>query len=130
MKERFARFMQGRYGADNFSRFLMVATLVFLVLSMFTGRIFWYIAIALLIYSYFRMFSRNISKRYTENQKYLQLKGKVVSFFKGQKNMAGQMKDYHIYKCPQCKQKIRIPRGKGKIEITCPKCKTTFIKRS
>lgn len=130
MKEKFIRFMQGRYGMDQFSKFLSVAAIISLVLSIFLGQIFWYIAVLLLIYSYYRMFSKNISRRYGENQKYLQKKSKVVAFFKGQRNVAEQRKTYHIYKCYNCKQKIRIPKGKGKIEITCPKCKTTFIKRS
>ena len=78
----------------------------------------------------FRVFSRNISKRYAENQKYLAKTYKLRTYIQQQKNSLAQRKVYHIYKCPGCKQKIRIPKGKGKIEIRCPKCGTTFIKKS
>ncbi len=76
------------------------------------------------------MFSRNVRKRYDENVRFLNKTAKIRGFFKSQKNLMAQRKDYHIYTCPGCKQKIRIPRGKGKIEIRCPKCGTTFIKKS
>ena len=65
-----------------------------------------------------------------ENQKFLQHTSKIRGFFAKQKYMATQHKTHHIYKCPNCKQKIRVPKGKGKIEIRCPKCQTTFIKKS
>lgn len=130
LRDRFARFMQGRYGVDRFTQVMTWVSLILIVLSMFTLNIFWYIGLIILIYAYFRMFSRNISKRYAENQKYLEFEGKIKRFFTGKKNLAKQRKTHHIYRCPGCKQKIRVPRGKGKIEIRCPKCGTTFIKRS
>ena len=88
------------------------------------------LVLVLLVYVYFRMFSRNIQKRYEENVKYLQMKGRIVSVFQKEKRMAQDRKVNHIYKCPSCKQKIRVPRGKGKICITCPKCRTEFTKKS
>lgn len=131
MKQRFIRFMQGRYGADEYSRFLVSAGLVAAILSIFVrnallSALCWF----LLFYAYFRIFSRNINKRYRENMKYLEMKGRIKRFFQKGKNTAKQRKDYHIYTCPSCKQKIRIPRGKGKIEIRCPKCSCVFVKRS
>ena len=86
--------------------------------------------VLLLILIYLRMFSRNISKRYAENQKYLELENKVKRFFGRQKYIQEQRKDFHIYTCPQCRQKIRIPKGKGKISIRCPKCGAEFVKKS
>ena len=135
MKERIMRFMQGRYGVDTFCRFLLVAGLVVVFLSAFLGNgavgmIFYLLGWVLIIYCYFRMFSRNVSKRYAENQAFLAKTYRIRSFFQKQKNIWKQRRVYHIYTCPNCKQKIRIPRGKGKIEIRCPKCGTTFIKKS
>ena len=76
------------------------------------------------------MFSRNIPKRYAENQKFLTLKTKFLYKLSQQKNEVAQKKTHHIYKCPGCGQKIRVPRGKGMIIVTCPKCKKEFKKRS
>ena len=135
MKEKFLRFMQGRYGVDQFSKGLLIAGLVVVLLSSFfaggrSGSLFYLLGWILIIYCYFRIFSKNVSKRYAENQKYLAATSKLRERFQKEKRMASQRKDYHIYKCPGCKQKIRIPKGKGKIEIRCPKCGTTFIKKS
>ena len=130
-RDRFNRFMYGRYGQDDLSRFLLIVALVLLIANLLfrlpgTG-----MAVLLLLgYNYFRMFSRNVPARYAENQKYLQMKGRVLDFFRGRKNRAEDLKENHIYRCPKCGQKIRIPRGKGMVEITCPKCRTKFRKRS
>ena len=84
----------------------------------------------MLIYSYVRVFSKNINKRYEQNQKYLYYESKVKKLFSGVKYNLKKRKTHRIFMCPSCKQKIRVPRGKGKIEITCPKCHTTFIRKS
>jgi len=123
--------MYGRYGVDSLGKFTIITGLAAMILagwtdSMLLSLLSW----CLIIYSYFRMFSKNIYKRSSENQWYLNKTYKLRTFFYRQKNMMAQRKTHHIYKCPTCKQKIRIPRGKGKIEIRCPKCNTTFIKKS
>lgn len=135
MKERFIRFMQGRYGIDQFSKFLLILGLVIVLLSSFLSRnavglVFYLLGWILVVYCYFRMFSRNTSKRYAENQAFLSKTYKIRNFFSKQKNIWKQRRIYHIYTCPNCRQKIRIPRGKGRIEVRCPKCGTTFIKKS
>lgn len=131
MKRRFMEFMSGRYGADQLSRFTLAVSLILLVLNIFTNlRIIYLAALIVLAWCYFRMFSRNIAKRSAENQKYLNMVWKSKVKFGKFKNRIVQSKDYHIYKCPSCGQKIRIPRGKGKICITCPKCRTEFEKKS
>ena len=131
MREKFQRFMMGRYGSDAFSKFLLTVVLILWVLDIFIdSRILSSWAILLIVYSYFRMFSRNTAKRYQENLKYLEIKNKILTRFKSGNAQANQRKTHHIYKCPTCKQKIRIPRGKGRIRITCPKCKTEFTKVS
>ena len=84
----------------------------------------------LIFYTYFRMFSRNIYKRAAENEKYMRILGSWRNKVANEKNLAGQRKYYHFYKCPGCGQRIRIPKGHGKIQIRCPKCNATFIRRS
>ena len=115
--------MQGRYGAygaDLLNRTLLGVALVLMVLSLFVRwRGIYWAALAFLVYAYFRMFSKNYSKRYAENQAFMKYTSKIR-----------QRKTHHIYKCPNCGQKIRIPRGKGKIAVRCPKCSTEFIKKS
>lgn len=123
--------MQGRYGMDYLGRFTIILGLAAIILSMFIdSAILSILAWACIIFAYFRMFSRNIYKRSSENQAFLTKTYKIRCFFARQKNMMAQRKTHHIYKCPTCKQKIRVPRGKGRIEIRCPKCNTTFIKKS
>lgn len=131
MRDKFLRFMQGRYGVDTLSRFMMVVALICVVVASFTGSsLLSFAGFALLIYIYFRMFSRDISRRYEENQKFLQSTSRIRDRFHREKYLMEQRKTNHIYTCSQCGQKIRIPKGKGKIEITCPKCHNKFIKRS
>ena len=136
MKEKFIKFMEGRYGVDGFARFTMGVALVCIVASVFfrngstMGAILNTVGLAAIIYTYFRMLSRNIQKRYAENQKYLSMTANIRQWFRKEKNMMEQRETHHIYTCPSCGQKIRIPRGKGKIEIDCPKCHTKFIKKS
>ncbi len=130
MREKFYRFMQGRYGSDQFNRFLMILVIVCLVISWFGPDAFYLVGIGILIYAYFRMLSKNIYKRRAENSAYLQYEYKVKRTFATWKRDMAQRKTHHIYRCPSCKQKIRIPRGKGKIEVRCPKCGCIFIKKS
>lgn len=123
--------MIGRYGVDQFNRFLLGLSVVLLLLSSIFGRGFLYFtSILVLIFSYYRIFSKNFSQRTKENNTYLYYNDKLVGLFKRGKNNTSQRINYHLYKCPKCKQKIRIPRGKGKIVITCPKCGTEFMKKS
>ena len=131
MKEKFNRFMAGRYGADELSRVMMFAAVAVMLINLFVRlEILNIVVVALIVIIYLRMFSKNIQKRYEENCKYYALKQKVLAFFGKQKNMAQDLKANHIWKCPECGQKIRIPRGRGKIIVTCPKCRHEFEKKS
>lgn len=130
MREKLQRFMWGRYGTDSLNQFLLASAFICLVISFFGGGIFYILATVVMVYAYFRMFSRNISKRTMENQWFLQRKMKIFGFFKKKKRELGQRKIYHIYRCPNCRQKIRVPKGKGRIAISCRKCGNEFIKKS
>ncbi|HBZ31659.1 MAG TPA: hypothetical protein DEO46_01470 [Lachnospiraceae bacterium] len=123
--------MQGRYGADQMGQMLSAVSMVFLIISLFSRNQGWFLlALIGIVYNYFRMFSKNISKRYAENQKYLTMTAGIRRKLASWKSQLAQRKIYHIYRCPGCKQKIRVPRGRGKIEIRCPKCNTRFVKKS
>lgn len=137
MREKIARFMQGRYGNDQFNNFLMKAFFVeFLLYFLSRGvsrglsTLMYYLGFATIIYTYYRMLSRNIYKRASENQVFLNKTANIRNKINSQKSIMKQRKNYRIYKCPTCKQKVRVPKGKGKISIHCPKCDTYFIKRS
>ena len=131
MRERWIRFMAGRYGNDQLNQFLLAAGVISIILDMVTRiRIFNIITLICLVLAYYRMLSKDHRRRYAENQKFLGFISPIISRFRQGQSRAAQLKDYHIYKCPGCGQKIRIPRGKGKISVHCPKCGISFIKRS
>lgn len=142
---RFRQFMQGRYGVDNLSRFIMAVALILWVVNTFLGykiKVISILVAVLLILVYWRMLSRNIQARYNENTRYLSLKNKVLGFFGGKNkgangsvaagSSAGSRTDagFKVFACPACRQRARVPSGKGKIEITCPKCGNHFKRRT
>lgn len=130
-RQKFERFMQGRNGMDDLAQAVNVVALVLLVLSIFTRlSILSTIAFILLIYMYFRVFSKNTPKRYAENQKYRNFRYDLTIKWNKKKQEWKQRKTHRFFRCPKCKQKVRVPKGRGKICITCPKCKTEFIKHS
>lgn len=117
------RFMMGRYGTDKLNMLLLVVGLVITVVNLFFN-IQWlnlvltllgWLLLGLVI---FRTLSRNTYKRYRENRKYLMLLQRIKD------------REHRYYDCPKCRQQVRVPRGKGKIAITCPKCKEKFIKKT
>lgn len=131
MREKLQRFMVGRYGFDELSKLYMGLTIFLMILSMFTkSSVVYLLSLVLLVYSYYRAFSKNISKRQQENQKYRNLRYDSVVKWNKFKARQAQKKTHCFFKCPQCKQTVRVPKGKGRICITCPKCQTEFIKKS
>lgn len=130
-KDKMARFMYGRYGMDQLSRNLSLICLVLLIVTMFVrNNVIYMIALVGIVYTYFRVFSRNISRRSEENEKYLRFHYKVVGKLNKIKFRIMDSKTHRIFRCPSCSQKIRVPRGKGKISIKCPKCRIEFIKKT
>ena len=129
--------MYGRYGNDQLNNFLMKTFLVEFILyfllrgvSRGLSTLMYYLGFATIIYVYYRLLSRNIYKRASENQAFLNKTANIRNKINSQKSIIKQRKTHRIYKCPTCKQKVRVPKGKGKISIHCPKCDTYFIKRS
>ena len=119
----FRRFMMGRYGNDKLNMTLLIVAVAVCIINLFipngpvklTLMLVYY---GLWIYTLFRMFSRNTYKRYQENRKYLQFVERLRD------------REHRYYDCPKCRQQVRVPKGKGKISITCPKCKEKFIKKT
>jgi hypothetical protein len=131
MKEKFLRFMAGRYGADQFSRFLSFVALALIVLNLFfRSSVLWVLGLAVLVLTYVRMFSKNYEKRRKENERYLQLKYKLTSGFRNWNDRRKQSRDYVFFRCPSCHAMLRVPRGKGKIRVTCRKCGNAFEKKT
>lgn len=131
MKEKLIKILSGRYGADELSKAALVLSMVSIILSWFVLRTpLIVLAAALLGFCYFRMFSRNLPARRKENLKYLKMTNPARQWFLKQGRHLKMRKTHHIYSCPECGQKIRVPKGKGKICVTCPKCKKEFIKNS
>ena len=123
------RFMSGRYGSDAFGNFLCVVSLICLVLGLFVG-IFYYIGLALLIYTYFRMLSRNVSKRYAENQMFLQKRAGVRAKFARFKQRFALRKAYRYFSSPRCKRQRRVPQCRGGGSSAGPARGAQFIKKT
>ena len=121
------KFMYGRNGYDSLSRALIVPIFVVLIITMFTigalRIILCVIGWLLIIYLYFRVFSKNIYKRQAENRWF---ESKVRYF----KTRTSQSKQYRFYTCPKCKAHLRVPRGVGKITVTCAKCGYKFDRKA
>ena len=130
-KDKMMRFMQGRYGTDDFYKFLFWVALIGIVINwFFKSQLLSFAVTLILVYAMYRVLSKNHSARYAENQRYLQATAKIRYWFDQQKKLMEERKYHHIYTCPKCRQKIRIPKGKGKIMVRCPKCHYEFQKRS
>lgn len=130
MKEKFIRFMQGRYGNDALNNFIFGLELVLCFLSIFFRnwvlQILFYVTLILYFY---RAFSRNYVARSIENQKFIGLKSKIVHRFQAfSKNLSDQ--EYKTLVCPHCSQMIRVPKHKGKIEVKCSSCGNRFDAKS
>lgn len=119
----FRHFMLGRYGTDKLNTAILTVGVVCSVVVMFVRLPLLDLALTtisygLMIWAIFRMFSRNIYKRYQENRKFLRLMEQLKD------------REHRYFDCPRCRQPVRVPRGKGKIAITCPKCQEKFIKKT
>ena len=120
---RFRRFMTGRYGTDKLNMVILGAGLIFCLVAMFVkyppvNLILVLISYVFMGWAIFRSLSRNTYKRYQENRKYLLFLERLKD------------REHRYFNCPKCRQSVRIPRGKGKVAITCPRCRERFIRKS
>ena len=117
------RFMEGRYGNDKLNNAILGCALVMVILALFirnplVNLILHGISYALMFWSIFRTLSRNTYKRYQENRQFLKTLDRARD------------REHRYFECPKCRQTVRVPRGKGKIAITCPRCREKFVKKS
>ncbi len=125
------RIMVGRYGTDALSFGMMGVSLVLMLLARITNwAIFSTLAFAVLVLCYIRIFSRNTSRRWSENQRFLQWWNPIQRKFYGLVDYLRECKTYRHFKCKNCKQGLRVPKGRGKILITCPNCNYQFVKKT
>lgn len=124
------KLMYGRYGGDQLSLFLMGLYLVLYLLAV-VFRAPWLSWLALLpaVLAVARMFSRNFTRRRAENAKFMALAGPAVRWFRMRKTIRRD-KDHRYFKCPNCGQHLRVPKGKGKITVTCRSCGVSFEEKS
>ena len=134
MREKLMRFMVGRNGNDQLNLFLYAADAILLIAATLVrgqaGRWMWLAVLILLGYIYFRMFSKNLTKRREENGKYLRARYKLLADLKFRREKWVQRKDYKFFTCPSCKTTLRVPRGHGKLKIVCRKCGNSFEGKS
>lgn len=128
------RLMYGRYGTDQLNLFLLVVFFLLWLAEVFVrnqiaAAVLSWVSLLLAAAMIFRIMSRNYSRRRAENDAFLKVFGPVIHWFKRKRNQARD-KDHVYFKCPTCSQTLRVPRGKGKISITCRNCGTVFQEKT
>ena len=123
MSSGFRRFMTGRYGTDKLNTYILGAGVIVCLLTMFipwaiVDLVLSLLSYVLLFWALFRTFSRNTYKRYQENRRFLLFLDRIKD------------REHKYFNCPKCRQPVRVPKGKGKIAITCPKCREKFVRKS
>lgn len=128
------KFMYGRHGVDQLSLTLMGCAIILAIVQVFVhGPVYWILAIlwlACFIVAIFRMYSRNHEKRAAENQRFLAMVRPLTRWISDWHARWRDRKVSRYFHCPKCKATLRVPRGKGKIQIKCPVCHTEFIKKT
>ena len=135
--QRRLRFMEGRYGADALGRFLSVGACAVLLLSLLAGRRgaslsrgAALLALGMIGWSYYRILSRDFARRSEENRRFLALTGRAGAWLAVRRSCFRQRKDYAFFRCPSCRRMARVPRGRGRIRITCPHCGYAYERRT
>ena len=120
---KFRRFMAGRYGTDRLNMAILITGVVISLIGTFirlplVNLLLTAAAYGLMIWAIYRSLSRETYRRYQENRKFMQFFDRIKD------------RDHRYFDCPKCRQMVRVPRGKGKIAITCPKCREKFVKKT
>ena len=124
------RFMAGRYGSDQLNNALIVAYLALFVLYVLTGfDLIYVVSFALMVLTLFRMLSRNHAARREENARFRKRANPVIRWFRLQRTIRRD-KEHCYFKCPNCSQYLRVPRGKGRITVNCRVCGAKFEEKS
>lgn len=123
LSQGYRSFMAGRYGTDRLNMVILVTGAVFCFASMFVSSVIAKLVLMILsyvcmIWAIFRAFSRNTYQRYQENRRFRMIFERLRD------------REHRYFDCPRCRQPVRVPRGKGKIAITCPKCREKFIRKT
>lgn len=135
MSARFSHFMRFRNGQDQLNNFLAVVYLILVITRGFIRNETAYLVVTffvffLLIVIIYRFFSKNKIQRSRENSFYLKYKYRLRNLFNRNVRKVQNRTEYKYFDCPNCHQTLRVPRGKGKVDVTCPKCHTKFEKRT
>lgn len=131
MTMKIQQFMVGRYGSDRFSLFLSIVGMLFTFLGNFrTLRALYFVGLAIIVYGLYRSFSKNFEARRKELNWYMRMSEKPRAEMKLMMNKIRDRKTHKYFKCKNCKTVLRVPKGRGKIEITCPKCRMKTIKKT
>lgn len=131
LQSKVSQFMRGRYGRiDSLNKTMIVTSLILLFIANFSY--LWplrIVAYVLFFVAYFRVFSKKIYVRANENQKFVRWRLKYLKKFQLMQERFKQRKTYDYFRCPECKQQLRAPKGRGKIKVTCSKCQHSFVKK-
>lgn len=124
------RMMQGRYGSDQLGMALLGGYLVLYLLSrLLRSSVLSWLSLAAILWAFYRMFSRQIQRRQAENARFLEVAGPLIRKYNVSRSRR-QDKEHCYFKCPNCGQQLRVPRGKGKLSITCRSCGVNFEKKT
>ncbi len=131
MQRVMSKFLYGRNGFDNLAIVCNLIAFLLLVINIFAqNTVIYFIWVALFAYSMFRIYSKNIPKRYAENQKFMSMTEVPRRYFKLLRLQWRDRAVSRYYICGKCHQIIKVPKGKGRIEIRCPKCGERFIRKT
>ena len=129
MVNRLREFMTNRNGLDKLSVTLIVSAIAVNVFARFFP-LLCLLSLAILGFAVWRVFSKNLAERRAENYRFTRISNDISDFFAARRFRRQQSKQYRFFSCPACKTKLRVPRGKGKISITCPRCGQKFNKKT